>query len=56
MDLRLGTVTVPEFLEEARRNGVLVFVTIMLHVLTYIVSNSWFEIEKGDVRFVFQEV
>ena len=50
MDPRLRTVTVPEMLEEARRNGVqtkknrksLIFVTIMLHVLTYVVSNKLF--------------
>ena len=48
--LRLRTVTVPEGLEEARRNGVqtirieisLVFVTFVLHVLTYVVSNKLF--------------
>ena len=40
----------PEGLEEARRNGVqtirieisLVFVTFVLHVLTYVVSNKLF--------------
>jgi len=53
VDLRHGTITVPEVLEEARRNGVqtkkieiiLVFVKIMLHVLTCVVSNNVFGIE-----------
>jgi len=34
----------------------LVFVTIMLHVLTYIVSNESFWNLNGVVRFVSQEV
>ena len=34
----------------------LVFVTIMLHVLTYVVSNKLFWNRNGVVRFVSQEV
>jgi len=34
----------------------LVFVTIMLHVLTYVVSNKFFWNYNGVVRFVSQEV
>ena len=34
----------------------LVFVTVMLHVLTYIVSNKLFWNRNGVLRFVSQEV